>query len=167
MPRCSRRRTVVVSSRRELAVARLAPFTANLGIASPRQISWKHELDDTRDNSYQDLKSQSAPNFALKSIDSPVLSHLTTPTVSATADSFTANSSLTDYLSETVKMKHLAAYLLLGLAGNSSPSAEDIKGVLSAVGVEADDERLSSLLSELEGKDINEVRLRVVHGRKE
>ena len=55
-------------------------------------------------------------------------------------------------------MKHLAAYLLLGLAGNTSPSAADIKGVLSAIGVDADEERLSKLLSELEGKDINEVR---------
>ncbi|EME87155.1 uncharacterized protein MYCFIDRAFT_53885 [Pseudocercospora fijiensis CIRAD86] len=54
-------------------------------------------------------------------------------------------------------MKHLAAYLLLGLGGNTSPSAKDIKGVLSAVGVEADDERLEKLLSELEGKDINEL----------
>jgi len=54
-------------------------------------------------------------------------------------------------------MKHLAAYLLLGLAGNTSPSAEDIKTVLSSVGIEADQERLDKLLSELEGKDINEV----------
>jgi len=54
-------------------------------------------------------------------------------------------------------MKHLAAYLLLGLAGNSEPSAEDIEGVLSSVGIEADKERLDSLLKELEGKDINQV----------
>ena len=54
-------------------------------------------------------------------------------------------------------MKHLAAYLLLGLAGNASPSADDIKGVLSSVGVDADEDRLSKLLEELEGKDINEV----------
>lgn len=54
-------------------------------------------------------------------------------------------------------MKHLAAYLLLGLAGNTSPSAENIKEVLSAVGIEADEDRLSSLIKELEGKDINEV----------
>jgi hypothetical protein len=52
----------------------------------------------------------------------------------------------------------LAAYLLLGLGGNDSPSASDIKAVLSSVGVEADDERLEKLLSELKGKDINEVR---------
>ena len=54
-------------------------------------------------------------------------------------------------------MKYLAAFLLLGLAGNSSPSAEDIKTVLSSVGIDADEERLSSLLKELEGKDISEV----------
>jgi large subunit ribosomal protein LP2 len=55
-------------------------------------------------------------------------------------------------------MKHLAAYLLLGLGGNTSPSASDIKQVLESVGVEADDERLEKLISELKGKDINEVR---------
>ncbi|KAG5981845.1 60s acidic ribosomal protein P2, partial [Claviceps lovelessii] len=53
-------------------------------------------------------------------------------------------------------MKHLAAYLLLGLGGNTSPSAEDIKTVLSSVGIEADEERLTKLISELEGKDIAE-----------
>ena len=54
-------------------------------------------------------------------------------------------------------MKHLAAYLLLGLGGNTSPSAADIKGVLSAVGIDADDDRLNTLLGELKGKDIGEV----------
>jgi large subunit ribosomal protein LP2 len=54
-------------------------------------------------------------------------------------------------------MKHLAAYLLLGLGGNTSPSASDIKSVLSSVGVDADDERLEKLLGELKGKDISEV----------
>ncbi|KAH8753694.1 60s acidic ribosomal protein-domain-containing protein [Hyaloscypha finlandica] len=54
-------------------------------------------------------------------------------------------------------MKHLAAYLLLTLGGNSSPSAKDIKGVLESVGIEADDERLSTLISELKGKDIQEL----------
>ena len=54
-------------------------------------------------------------------------------------------------------MKHLAAYLLLQLGGNSSPSAKDIKAVLGSVGIEADDERLSTLLSELKGKDVNAV----------
>lgn len=54
-------------------------------------------------------------------------------------------------------MKHLAAYLLLGLGGNASPSAADVKKVLDSVGIEADDDRLEKLISELEGKDINEV----------
>lgn len=54
-------------------------------------------------------------------------------------------------------MKHLAAYLLLGLAGNSEPSESDVKGVLESVGIDADDDRLSKLLEELKGKDINEV----------
>ncbi|KAL5597812.1 hypothetical protein FOBRF1_011605 [Fusarium oxysporum] len=54
-------------------------------------------------------------------------------------------------------MKHLAAYLLLGLGGNTSPSAADVKAVLESVGIEADDERLNTLISELEGKDIQEL----------
>jgi large subunit ribosomal protein LP2 len=55
-------------------------------------------------------------------------------------------------------MKHLAAYLLLGLGGNASPSAADITAVLESVGIEADSDRLDTLLAELKGKDINEVR---------
>ncbi|EEA22228.1 60S acidic ribosomal protein P2 [Talaromyces marneffei ATCC 18224] len=54
-------------------------------------------------------------------------------------------------------MKHLAAYLLLGLAGNASPSAKDITAVLESVGIDADEERLEKLISELEGKDISEL----------
>jgi large subunit ribosomal protein LP2 len=54
-------------------------------------------------------------------------------------------------------MKHLAAYLLLKLGGNDSPSASDVKGVLSSVGIDADDERLDKLIGELKGKDLNEV----------
>jgi len=55
-------------------------------------------------------------------------------------------------------MKHLAAYLLLGIAGNTDPSESDIKGVLSSVGIDADDDRLSKLIEELKGKDIGSVR---------
>ena len=54
-------------------------------------------------------------------------------------------------------MKHLAAYLLLSLGGNNSPSAKDIKKLLDSVGIEADDERLDKLISELDGKDLQEV----------
>jgi len=56
-------------------------------------------------------------------------------------------------------MKHLAAYLLLSLGGKS-PSQKDVKKLLSSVGIDADDERLSKLFSELEGKDVNEVESR-------
>lgn len=51
-------------------------------------------------------------------------------------------------------MKHLAAYLLLGLGGNTSPSASDIKAVLESVGIDADEERLDKLISELKDKDM-------------
>ncbi|KAG1769527.1 ribosomal protein 60S [Suillus placidus] len=52
-------------------------------------------------------------------------------------------------------MRHIAAYLLLQIGGNASPSAGEVKKVLSAVGIEADEDRLETLVSELEGKDIN------------
>ncbi|KAL1925449.1 ribosomal P2 domain-containing protein [Calcarisporiella thermophila] len=65
---------------------------------------------------------------------------------------------LTPYISRTrSKMRHLAAYMLLTLGGNASPSAEDIKSILSTVGIEAEEERLNQLLSELAGKDLNEL----------
>ncbi|KAJ3159117.1 60S acidic ribosomal protein P2 [Geranomyces michiganensis] len=54
-------------------------------------------------------------------------------------------------------MKLLAAYMLATLGGNTSPSAADVKKILSSVGVEAEEERLTKLISELNGKDINEL----------
>ncbi|XP_054905991.1 60S acidic ribosomal protein P2 [Poeciliopsis prolifica] len=54
-------------------------------------------------------------------------------------------------------MRYVAAYLLAVLGGNTNPSAKDIKEILSSVGIEADDERLNKVISELNGKDINEV----------
>lgn len=44
-------------------------------------------------------------------------------------------------------MRYVAAYLLAVLGGNTSPSAKDIKAILSSVGIEADDERLNKVLS--------------------
>ncbi|CAE6440393.1 hypothetical protein ACGC1H_003588 [Rhizoctonia solani] len=52
-------------------------------------------------------------------------------------------------------MRYIAAYLLLQIGGNASPGKDDIKKVLTAAGVEVEEERLDKLLSELEGKDIN------------
>ncbi|KAA0712714.1 60S acidic ribosomal protein P2 [Triplophysa tibetana] len=54
-------------------------------------------------------------------------------------------------------MRYVAAYLLAVLGGNNNPSAKDIKTILGSVGIEADDERLNKVISELNGKDINEV----------
>jgi large subunit ribosomal protein LP2 len=54
-------------------------------------------------------------------------------------------------------MKHVASYLLLVLGGNASPSADDVTKALSSVGVEADSESLNKLISELEGKDLDEL----------
>ncbi|XP_061688651.1 60S acidic ribosomal protein P2 [Syngnathoides biaculeatus] len=54
-------------------------------------------------------------------------------------------------------MRYVAAYLLAVLGGNSSPSAKDIKAILGSVGIETDDERLKKVISELQGKNINDV----------
>ncbi|KAI7807793.1 60S acidic ribosomal protein P2 [Triplophysa rosa] len=54
-------------------------------------------------------------------------------------------------------MRYVAAYLLAVLGGNNNPSAKDIKNILGSVGIEGDDERLNKVISELNGKDINEV----------
>ncbi|KAM6157853.1 large ribosomal subunit protein P2 isoform 2-T2 [Rhynchocyon petersi] len=54
-------------------------------------------------------------------------------------------------------MRYVASYLLAALGGNSSPSAKDIKKILDSVGIEADDDRLSKVISELNGKNIEDV----------
>ena len=43
------------------------------------------------------------------------------------------------------RMRYVAAYLLAALGGAASPSAKDIKAILSSVGIEADDERLNKV----------------------
>ena len=54
-------------------------------------------------------------------------------------------------------MKLIAAYLLASLGENASPSAADVKKILKSVGIEADEDRLKTLVADLKGKDINEV----------
>ncbi|KAM4611035.1 large ribosomal subunit protein P2-like isoform 2-T2 [Polymixia lowei] len=54
-------------------------------------------------------------------------------------------------------MRYVAAYLLASLGGNTNPSAKNIKEILGSVGIEADDERLNKVISELNGKDTDEV----------
>uniref|UniRef100_A0A4W6EWR9 Large ribosomal subunit protein P2 n=1 Tax=Lates calcarifer TaxID=8187 RepID=A0A4W6EWR9_LATCA len=54
-------------------------------------------------------------------------------------------------------MRYVAAYLLAALGGNENPEAKDIKKILDSVGIEADDTRLDKVISELKGKNVNEV----------
>mmetsp|Transcript_45376 Transcript_45376/g.81621 ORF Transcript_45376/g.81621 Transcript_45376/m.81621 type:complete len:113 (-) Transcript_45376:12-350(-) len=54
-------------------------------------------------------------------------------------------------------MKYVAAYLMAVLGGNESPSAEDIKKILSSVESDFDEEIASKLVSGLEGKTVHEV----------
>eukprot|EP00930_Biecheleria_cincta_P074925 TRINITY_DN62122_c0_g1_i1.p1 TRINITY_DN62122_c0_g1~~TRINITY_DN62122_c0_g1_i1.p1 ORF type:complete len:117 (-),score=21.87 TRINITY_DN62122_c0_g1_i1:29-379(-) len=54
-------------------------------------------------------------------------------------------------------MRHVAAYLLLVLGGNAAPTADDVKGVLAAADIEADQAQLDRLLASLEGKSVDEI----------
>lgn len=54
-------------------------------------------------------------------------------------------------------MKYIAAYLLLVNAGNTTPSAADIKSVLSSVSIDVEDEKVEKLLAEVEGKSVEEL----------
>ncbi|CAL8362759.1 60S acidic ribosomal protein P2 isoform X1 [Gadus morhua] len=54
-------------------------------------------------------------------------------------------------------MRYVAAYLLAALAGNEAPQAKDIQKILESVGIEADDTRMQKVISELDGKSIDEV----------
>ena len=54
-------------------------------------------------------------------------------------------------------MKHIAAYALLVVGGKEAPSADEVKAVITAAGGEADDEQITKLFAELEGKSIHEL----------
>ncbi|KAJ0056613.1 hypothetical protein NL108_010561, partial [Boleophthalmus pectinirostris] len=58
---------------------------------------------------------------------------------------------------EEMEMRYVAAYLLAALGGNENPEASDIKKILESVGIEADDTRLTKVITELQGKNVNEV----------
>jgi large subunit ribosomal protein LP2 len=62
-------------------------------------------------------------------------------------------------------MRYIAAYLLLKIAGNESPTAADVAKVIQSVGIEVDEARLDSLISELDGKDVNAVRFLTLYPR--
>ncbi|NWZ18330.1 RLA2 protein, partial [Asarcornis scutulata] len=54
-------------------------------------------------------------------------------------------------------MRYVAAYLLAVLGGNEAPTSKDLKKILDSVGIETDDERLNKVISELNGKNIEDV----------
>ncbi|PJF16928.1 60S acidic ribosomal protein P2 [Paramicrosporidium saccamoebae] len=54
-------------------------------------------------------------------------------------------------------MKYVAALLLAQLGGNETPAAADIKKILSSVGIESDESRISALLEEVSGKSVEEL----------
>ena len=54
-------------------------------------------------------------------------------------------------------MRYVAAYLLASLGGKTAPSQTDIEKILSSVGIETDAEKLKKVISELNGKSIEEL----------
>jgi len=54
-------------------------------------------------------------------------------------------------------MQEAAAYILLVLGGNSTPSADDVKKVITATGAEANDDNIATLVGDLEGKSVNDL----------
>ena len=53
-------------------------------------------------------------------------------------------------------MKYFAAYALLVLGGNASPSTADIEKVLTAAGVKSDSAKVDELVKALSGKNFHE-----------
>lgn len=54
-------------------------------------------------------------------------------------------------------MRYVAAYMLAVLGGSENPKNADIEKILSSVGIEADKERLTKVVTELTGKSIDEL----------
>lgn len=54
-------------------------------------------------------------------------------------------------------MKLISAYMLAALSGNASPAAADVKKIVTAAGATVDDTELTTLMSKLEGKNLDEL----------
>ncbi|CAO2840153.1 unnamed protein product [Amaranthus hypochondriacus] len=54
-------------------------------------------------------------------------------------------------------MKIVCAYLLAALGGKSSPTVDDVKDILSSVGIEPDEDRLQLFFDQVSGKDLAEL----------
>ncbi|MCP6198814.1 60S acidic ribosomal protein P2, partial [Klebsiella pneumoniae] len=54
-------------------------------------------------------------------------------------------------------MRYVAAYLLAVLGGKTTPAAADVEKILSSVGIEADAEKLKKVITDLNGKDVEQL----------
>ncbi len=54
-------------------------------------------------------------------------------------------------------MRYVAAYMLANLGGSNNPSAADIEKILGSVGIEAEKDKITKVISELKGKNIDEL----------
>jgi large subunit ribosomal protein LP2 len=54
-------------------------------------------------------------------------------------------------------MQEAAAYILLVLGGNATPSADDVAAVINASGGSANDDTIATLVSDMEGKTVNDL----------
>jgi len=61
------------------------------------------------------------------------------------------------------RMRYVAAYLLAVLGGNDNPTEADVKKILSSVGIDADAESLKKVVSQLKGKNLDDL---MAEGRK-
>ena len=51
-------------------------------------------------------------------------------------------------------MRHVAAYIVAVIGGNANPSEKDLKKILNSVGIEPVDAQLTTVVNELNGKDL-------------
>ena len=54
-------------------------------------------------------------------------------------------------------MRYIAAYILAKMGGNNSPTVNDIATIIGSVGVHFEEERANMLISQLHGKDLEEI----------
>lgn len=58
---------------------------------------------------------------------------------------------------QSLKMRYIAGYLLAVLGGNENPSTADVSAILSAAGVEVDQELLNLVHKQVAGQSLDEL----------
>uniref|UniRef100_A0A0E0E9N3 Uncharacterized protein n=1 Tax=Oryza meridionalis TaxID=40149 RepID=A0A0E0E9N3_9ORYZ len=54
-------------------------------------------------------------------------------------------------------MRFVAAYLMVTIGGNASPTKDDVRAILGAVGADVDEDKLGYLFDQVAGKDLSEI----------